>query len=214
MYHFNEDHFNEAIKSHARHGQIDECFAQLWQMEQLGIRISVMTFNTIITALVSNKEFERAEHLVQLMQSCDIQPDVITYNVMINGCAVVGDCGRAKQWVQRMERGNVPPDVVTYASLCKVLSQDGNTAEIKRIMGVVEANGWLLDEFFFGALLSACSRTQPPDTHCAEIAFGDLVKRGLKPKKVKRALSNVVGPQRLAHLFSRLGKAQRPSAGQ
>lgn len=68
-----------------------------------------------------------------------------------------------------------------------------------------------MNPYFYAALISACGAATPPDLKRAETAVHDLVKHGLRPQSVKRALARVLGMARVKNIFARLAKQEHQS---
>jgi pentatricopeptide repeat protein len=181
---------------------------------------AVSTFNTMIHACTQTGDIESAERYFRIMEEeKGIEPCIVTYNTIINACAGLGDTDRAEKWLMRMVNKEVVPNEVTYGTLCKAFARQGDVVKVKRILHMLQEQGYSLNEYFFASLISACGVAQPPDVATAEEAFEDFVRRGFKPQRVHRVLARVVGDRRASQLLSNImrtnsgsGQASRPRA--
>jgi hypothetical protein len=78
-------------------------------------------------------------------------------------------------------------------------------------MKAFESLGNTLNEYFYASLISACGVSKPPNTIRAELAFAELVGRGLRVQKVKKVLGRVLGERRAAQLIDQATKQAPPS---
>merc|ERR1719401_1232153 len=111
----------------------------------------------------------------------------------MNACAAHGYAAEAERWLLRMVGEGWQPNLVTYGTICKVFARQGAVQQIEGIMKMLDDSGTPLNEYFYASLISACGAVTPADPARAERALVDLVRRGLRPQSVKRALARVVG---------------------
>mmetsp|Transcript_40007 Transcript_40007/g.87354 ORF Transcript_40007/g.87354 Transcript_40007/m.87354 type:complete len:251 (+) Transcript_40007:82-834(+) len=159
--------------------------------------------NTRIRHCIRLGKIHEGEAILNSMESYGVSPDVVSFNLILNSYASNGDVQRASALLESMIVRNVRPNDVTYATLCKVLAYNGQVAEIEKFMDQLRERNVELNIFFYGALISACGRCEPPDAVTAERAFSELVQHGLRPQSVKRCLARAVGVTRASALISR-----------
>lgn len=202
-----QEGLNAAIKVCAHHGDIGKAEMLLSKMEENLMEITVDTFNAMIHTCTQAGDMDRVEAYMRRLQEKGFEPNLVTFNSVINACAAFGDAPRAEKWLLNMVSQGIQPNHVTYGTICKVFARQGSVHQIEGIMKLLEDSGLQLNEYFFASLISACGATNPPDPQRAEMALVELVRRGLRPQSVKRAIARVVGNRRTAQLYEALGRA-------
>lgn len=200
-----------AIKMCAHNGNIamaEELFSKMEAKSDLNVE----AYNALIHTCTQAGDVDRVEWHLQSMRERGFEPTLVTYNSVINACAMLGDAVRAEKWLLEMVRAGIQPNYVTYGTICKVFARQGGVKQIESIMQVLEGNGTPLNEYFFASLISACGVAEPPDPARAERALAQMVRHGLRPQSVKRALARVVGNRRTTQLFEGLGRASSAAA--
>mmetsp|Transcript_115127 Transcript_115127/g.229295 ORF Transcript_115127/g.229295 Transcript_115127/m.229295 type:complete len:413 (-) Transcript_115127:346-1584(-) len=200
-----------AIKMCAHNGNVamaEELFREMEAKSEL----SVSAYNALIHTCTQAGDLERVEWHLERMRERGFEPTLVTFNSVINACAMLGDAVRAENWLLEMVRAGIQPNHVTYGTICKVFARQGGVKQIESIMQVLESNGSPLNEYFFASLISACGVANPPDPARAERALAEMVRHGLRPQSVKRALARVVGNRRTTQLFEGLGRASSAAA--
>lgn len=133
--------------------------------------------------------------------------DLEAFNTVINAHAKIGNITGAEQWLRRMVSNSVEPNVATFGMLCKAYAYHGETRKIQDLMDRMEAGGGELNEYFYAALVSACSRVQPPEMARAERAVWELAQRGLRVRSVRGLLVRTMVPQEAEKLLAKVEAA-------
>jgi pentatricopeptide repeat protein len=160
----------------------------------------------MIHACSQSSDIDGAERYCRLMMVLGIEPELVTYNTLINTCASQGNTQRAEDWFKDMVNNKVVPNEVTYGTLCKVFARNGEAEKVKRILQCLDESGFSLNEYFFASWISACGAADPPDRAGAEEALMEVMKRGLRPHRVRRVLARVLGEQRVFQLMNQWNK--------
>jgi len=200
-----------AIKICAHNGNVAMA-EELFRAMEANSELSVSAYNALIHTCTQAGDVERVEWHLHTMRERGFEPTLVTFNSVINACAMLGDAVRAEKWLLEMVRAGIQPNHVTYGTICKVFARQGGVKQIESIMQVLESNGTPLNEYFFASLISACGVANPPDPARAERALAEMVRHGLRPQSVKRALARVVGNRRTTQLFEGLGRASSAAA--
>eukprot|EP00448_Togula_jolla_P023594 CAMPEP_0170580842 /NCGR_PEP_ID=MMETSP0224-20130122/6722_1 /TAXON_ID=285029 /ORGANISM="Togula jolla, Strain CCCM 725" /LENGTH=258 /DNA_ID=CAMNT_0010903939 /DNA_START=87 /DNA_END=863 /DNA_ORIENTATION=- len=159
-------------------------------------------YNEMIHNCIKLGNVQQGEALLNNMEACGVRPDLLSFNLVLNSYAIDGDVERAARLLSAMLQHKIEPNDVTYATVCKVMAVRGLVAEIEAFMQVLRQHNVSLNVYFFGALISACGRCEPPDVPTAERAFKELVELGLRPQSVKKSLARVVGMDRASAMIS------------
>ncbi|KAK8689334.1 hypothetical protein V6N13_088055 [Hibiscus sabdariffa] len=80
-------------------------------------KLSVMSCNPLLSALVKNEKIEHMEYVYKEMIRRRIEVNVISFNTVINGLCKVGKLNKASDAVQDMKAWGILPDVITYNTL-------------------------------------------------------------------------------------------------
>jgi len=190
------------LKACARCRELESASELFNHILESGHSFNANTFNTIIHAYSQVGDLAKAEHYFAEMERYGLEPCTVSYNAMINTCASTADVERAEAWWKKMVQSNVMPNEVTYGALCKAFARKGDPRKVKQILMAIERHGNELNEYFFAAWISACDQANPPDVAGAEEAFWELAKRDMRPQRVRRVLSRVVGEERVKELMN------------
>ncbi|KAL4183299.1 hypothetical protein AMTRI_Chr11g97490 [Amborella trichopoda] len=121
------------------------------EMEALGCKRSVKTFNTLLNALYKSNWVKEIHELYAQMGSFDIGPDVCTFNILIK-CG--GDSLSALRVFQEMKREfGIIPNIVSYSTLITCFCREGLIGEAMRIMEEMAAKGCAPDVITYNALM-------------------------------------------------------------
>merc|ERR550534_2549619 len=144
------------------------------------------------------------------MLDLGMRPNVVSYNGLLNVCAEACDATRARWWVREMGRCGQKPNKVTFGTMCKLYARKGWAEAVADTMGEFQQAGGVLNEYFFAALISACSRQLPPDMRGVRGAVEGLVARGLNLAKVRPALDRTLGRRAAAQLVQEAKQQAAP----
>ncbi|CAK9017356.1 Pentatricopeptide repeat-containing protein At1g62670 [Durusdinium trenchii] len=81
------------------------------------IKLSVVTYNTLIEALVRSGALNRAMNLLHDMAQHDVGPDLITFSILIKGFAGAGDLETAIQLLGQMQGMEIQPDSILFNTI-------------------------------------------------------------------------------------------------
>mmetsp|Transcript_4718 Transcript_4718/g.11001 ORF Transcript_4718/g.11001 Transcript_4718/m.11001 type:complete len:267 (-) Transcript_4718:35-835(-) len=165
--------------------------------------MSTAAYNDLIRNFVRSGNLQVGEALLGNMENFGVAPDAVSFNLILNSYATIGEVHKAEALLDAMCKRNIEPNDVTYATVCKVMAFNGQVGQIEVLMEMLRQRNIRLNVYFYGALISACGRCEPPDILTAERTFSQLVEMGLRPQSVKRCLARAVGVTRASVLISR-----------
>lgn len=202
-----------ALKICSHEGDVERMEMLLRQLLQEGAVLDGGILNSVIHTCTRAGDTGKAMFYMDFMRKCRIPPTTTTFNLMINACASLGHVDEANKWIHRMLAANVEPNEVTYSTVCKAFARTGEVTKIRQVMRGLVARGIKLNQYFYASLISACGVCEPPELALAESAFQELVKEGLPPQSVKKALVRVVGKARVEEIWKTMHK-QEPKVNQ
>lgn len=152
----------------------------------------VVSYNTMVKALVRSQNFSKARMLMKEMTKEGLAPNHVTYNELINGMVQSGTA-RKEVWsiVDGMKAQGITPNRVTCSILLKDLKNKSPVSDVSRTMDLVTDMTEPMDEVLLSSVVEACVRVGKPDllnTKLAQITkdskvvvtgahtFGSLIK--------------------------------------
>jgi len=153
----------------------------------------VVSFNTMVKALVRSEQFAKARTLMTEMTKEAVPPNHVTYNELINGMARSAHTRKQDIWnvVDEMKATGITPNRVTCSILLKDLKAKSPSSDVMRTMNLIKEMEEPMDEVLLSSVVEACVRVGKPDlltTQLAEITksghhivngahtFGSLIK--------------------------------------
>lgn len=122
-YDFNDYNYNCIIRTFGLLGDLETSFAFLDTMVENRFRLTVDTFNNLLTAVCSNKAqgLSLATNIIQAMRFLYIRPNIQTYNMLYR---IIRDCqfGSKQELDDQMKHFRFP-DAITSQFLRNVLSK-------------------------------------------------------------------------------------------
>lgn len=91
-----------------------ECYEEI---RLHGIKVSLVTFNTLVDACCRVGDMESAARLYRDMLDAECQPDLITYSTLVKGYCVRGELDEAMELFALMQQKGIAFDAIVYNSL-------------------------------------------------------------------------------------------------
>jgi len=114
----------------AKHRPDAERALKYWEMmvKDRKIKPDIRTFNSLIDVYAKFGDLDRAENLLDEMQTVGIEADVFTFNHLINACANTykPNPNRAREFLNAMKDRGLEPRVVTYNSAINAYTKAGD----------------------------------------------------------------------------------------
>ncbi|CAG8698810.1 17766_t:CDS:1, partial [Acaulospora morrowiae] len=107
------------------------------EMDQLGVRPNIITFNTIIHGLLNFHDFKGAERCLDIMQTFEITPDVRTFNILMSGYLDIGNVRAVEKIYSKMLKLKLQPGLDTYHTLMLTLIRMGKPQQALNIMDYI-----------------------------------------------------------------------------
>jgi pentatricopeptide repeat protein len=153
----------------------------------------VVSYNTMVKALVRSENFQKARALMTEMTKEGLGPNHVTYNELINGMVRSTNARKSEVWslVDEMKAQGITPNRVTCSILLKDLKAKSQGSDVNRTMDLITDMTEPMDEVLLSSVVEACVRVGKPDlltTKLAQLAkdhnvvvsgahtFGSLIK--------------------------------------
>jgi len=98
----------------------------------------LVSFNTLIKALVKTRALDKAHALLEQMREADIQPDIATFNELLSGCAHENRLHAGLCLLEQIDKGGIRPSSITLDGIVNLLNgcrgQDESSDRVCRIL--------------------------------------------------------------------------------
>ena len=160
-----------------------ECYAEA-VAEGSKIRMSAVSFNSVLDALSKNGKFDEAMSLFDRMLAEHNPPrrlsvNLGSYNVMVDGFCGEGRFKDAIEVFRKMGETRCRPDTLSYNNLIEQLCNNGMLADAEELYGEMANKGVNPDEFTYVLLMDTCFKESR--TEDAAGYFRKMVETGLRP---------------------------------
>ncbi|KAL3534839.1 hypothetical protein ACH5RR_003300 [Cinchona calisaya] len=155
----------------------------LWMEEFSGVKRSVKSFNTLLNALVQNKDYALVYGLFRnCRKKFDIVPNVNTCNILIKALCKKNDVYGSIKILDEMPAMGVVPNVVSYTTVLGGYVGKGDMVGAKRVFDEIHDRGWLLDVTTYTILIDGFCR-QGRLVEAIKV-MDDMVENGVEPNDV------------------------------
>lgn len=128
----NKFSYNIVIHALIKLGSTDSALSMFREMEELGLKPDIISFNTILGAFYEKHGYDEGEKIwAQLQARDELCPDVLSYRYRLSGMIMDGRISEAVKLVDEMILKGVKPDVHCFNVLIKGFCTDGNLEEAK-----------------------------------------------------------------------------------
>merc|ERR1719262_984412 len=123
----------------------------------------VVTYNTVLKALLVHGRSEEAQGLLSEMAECGLTASRVTFHELLNAEANNGNQRRMWKVVDEMRAAGHAADAVTCAILAKSLKDGAHPWNIERVMNLVAELPGQIDEVLLSSMVEACVRIRRMD---------------------------------------------------
>lgn len=127
--------YTVVISALSRSGRLSEAKLWLERMVESGVRPDIRCFNTLITGLASNLDWDEIDNLLAWMRQLNTPPDQWTYGPLLEACRRSGDKARARRIGKSMLSAPAACSAFCLNSLTRTLGE-GPTQALFRECGV------------------------------------------------------------------------------
>jgi pentatricopeptide repeat protein len=185
-------------------------------MRSLGVKPSVITYNSLISALAPGRDSYAARNtndrgdlaiarmkdafkVFDTMREEGVEPDKFTYSAMISACARAGDAEQAFGLFARMPR-HIRPDGHIYNGLILACEKVGDLQRAFAVAADMRRQRIPLDDFTYPVLLTLCG--QGGDGRRALALLRDMRTQGVA--RTENAYNGVIAACRNGEMASEL----------
>lgn len=117
----------------------------------------VVSYNTQIKVPLKSSNMQQARSMIQNMRATGVQPNVVTFNELMDA-TVAKNPEAIWDIVKEMRQCNMKPNLVTCSILLKSIRPTSRTADLDRVLALVEATGESMDEVLLSSVVEASVR--------------------------------------------------------
>ncbi|KAG0590834.1 hypothetical protein M758_1G125600 [Ceratodon purpureus] len=153
-----QDAFNALINAAGQAGQHKLAESLFSEMRNLGLRLSIYTFNALLRAVVEGRGISHAIRVVRSMEAVGVSPDTHTFTTLLDGYCRNGQLDKAEALLAKMEdsKPNQRPSIYTYNIFIKACASKNEVERALRVFSRMKESGTTPDSHTYCALLAAC----------------------------------------------------------
>jgi len=140
----------------------------------------VVTYNTVLKALLSLGNMDEAKKLLAEMASRGLPASRVTFHQMLNAEVNSGNQRGIWKVVDEMTAAGHAPDVVTCSILAKCLKDGAHPWNVERVMNLVADLPGPVDEVLLSSMVEACVRIRRLDVLSKLLSQCQDEQKGLK----------------------------------
>jgi len=148
--------FSLAVKMAMQLQKVDLAL-KLYDDTKEAIKLSLVTYNTLIDALVQSGSLNRAMELFHDMAR-DVGPDLITFSILVKGFASAGDLETAIILLSQMRRLNIQPDSILFNTILNGCAKRQMRALTEQVLVEMEKAGVAPSNFTLSILIKLYGR--------------------------------------------------------
>eukprot|EP00437_Effrenium_voratum_P038435 CAMPEP_0181468468 /NCGR_PEP_ID=MMETSP1110-20121109/37506_1 /TAXON_ID=174948 /ORGANISM="Symbiodinium sp., Strain CCMP421" /LENGTH=835 /DNA_ID=CAMNT_0023593319 /DNA_START=99 /DNA_END=2604 /DNA_ORIENTATION=+ len=149
--------FSLATKAAVQLQQLDMAL-ELYEETREVLRLSLVTYNTLIDALVRGGDLKRAMDLFRDMALQDAGPDLITFSILIKGFSSAGDLETAIMLLGQMQSRGIYPDSILFNSILHGCAKRQRRALTEEVLADMERAGVSPSNFTLSILIKLYGR--------------------------------------------------------
>nr|GMD65457.1 pentatricopeptide repeat-containing protein At5g16420, mitochondrial [Ipomoea batatas] len=182
-----ENLFLTVIKYYGIASKPKQAIKTFLKIKGFGIERSVKSFNTLLNALVNNKEYDLVHGLFKICRNkLDIVPNVFTCNILLKALCKKGDTDGAVRILDEMPAMGIVPNVVSYTTILGGYVLRGDMVGAKRMFNETLDRGWLPDAITYTILMDGFVKTG--QLMNAVKVMDEMEENGVKPNDVTYAV--------------------------
>eukprot|EP00747_Dinoflagellata_sp_TGD_P162904 gnl/TRDRNA2_/TRDRNA2_181041_c0_seq1.p1 gnl/TRDRNA2_/TRDRNA2_181041_c0~~gnl/TRDRNA2_/TRDRNA2_181041_c0_seq1.p1 ORF type:complete len:1068 (+),score=254.28 gnl/TRDRNA2_/TRDRNA2_181041_c0_seq1:109-3312(+) len=196
-------------------------FPRVWavyqEMKSLGLKFSIVTYNTLIDSCARSGEMNRVPGLLSEMDTQNIEPTIITYSAIIKGYCNANRLEKAFEVYDSMKHTRFVPDEIMFNSLLDGCARQGLYDRGMAVIQEMERKGVKPSNFTLSVLVKLASRGKSLDEAFDQVKHL-TTKYGFRPNvHVYNNLAHACGrhrniPRAIGVLVSMLEERVRPDA--
>merc|ERR1719159_2230322 len=140
----------------------------------------VVTYNTVLKALLSIGQTAEAKKLLLEMAERGLPASRVTFHLLLNAEVSAGHQHAIWKVVDEMQAAGHAPDVITCSILAKCLKDGAHPWNVERVMNLVAELPGPIDEVLMSSMIEACVRIRRVDVLSKLLAQCEDEDKGLK----------------------------------
>ncbi|XP_042479017.1 pentatricopeptide repeat-containing protein At4g04790, mitochondrial-like isoform X2 [Macadamia integrifolia] len=152
----------DSLKVHAALNLVDQMF-------QLGLTLSIDSFNSILHASEEACELELVHPIYSVMRHHNLNPNAETFRMMINLCAKMRDFQSAYKMLKELEDLNLVPSSNMYNAIMAGYFREKNISGGLMVLKQMERAGVKPDTQTFSFLIGNCESEEDIKKYCEEM---------------------------------------------
>lgn len=152
-------------------------------MQQFGVKVSAVTYGTLIKAFGQSGAVKRCRQAWEDMRRSKIEPTIVTYGCYIDACIRNEDTEHAEEIFESMETSGVRPNAVIYTSLIRGFAHAKQPHKALEIYRRMQREGVEANSVTFNSILDIVGR-QLADISVLHEVMNDMCKAGVVPDAV------------------------------
>ncbi|XP_074270110.1 pentatricopeptide repeat-containing protein At1g11630, mitochondrial-like [Silene latifolia] len=138
----NERSVSHSIVLYGQAGMIPNAITTFEQMEQMGIRRTVKSFNSLLFSCIVAGKYDEAKRIFSDFPSTyNIEPDVQSYNTIIKAFGGVGESMSGYSIIAEMSRKNCKPNATTFANLIAGFYKEEKFEDVGKVLNLMKEHG-------------------------------------------------------------------------
>jgi len=125
------------IRTHGSEKNLQAAFSVFESMEQSGIDLNCIMYNTVLEACVECKDLKAAETWMDRMKNAGMT-DVVSFNTLMKAHLQNGNFEKARRLMEVMTSEGLKPNQVTFNELINAMVSRGGDSRRKQLWDVVE----------------------------------------------------------------------------
>lgn len=131
---------------------------ELYEETTETVNLSVVTYNTLIDALVQSGALKRAMELFHDMTRRNVGPDLITFSILVKGFASAGDLETALMLLGQMRCLQIQPDCVLFNTILNGCAKRQMRALTEQVLAEMQTAGVAPTNFTLSILIKLYGR--------------------------------------------------------
>jgi len=128
------------IRTYGAERNLQGAFSVFESMEQSGIDLNCIMYNTVLHACVECKDLKAAETWMERMKKADMA-DVVSFNTLIKAHLQSGSFDKARRLMEVMTSDGLKPNQVTFNELINAMVSRGGDSRRKQLWRLVCVSG-------------------------------------------------------------------------
>ncbi|CDP02821.1 unnamed protein product [Coffea canephora] len=177
-----EPFLSSLIRSYGLAGMFDHALKTFNEMDDLGTPRSTVSFNALLSACNSSKNFGRAPELFdEVPQRYGLSPDKFSYGNLIKAYCEMGSPESALERLKEMEEKGIEITAVTFTTIMHSFYKKGKNEEAERVWSEMVKRGCPID---VGAYNVRIMHIHGEDPDSVKGLIEEISSAGLKPDTI------------------------------